>query len=62
MFPKYVLIQLVDDGMVTFLDAGTTPGELIDAEDGTKVARYKLVGTGVISDNGPVYVEDPSQA
>lgn len=61
-FPKMLYAAVANQGHTDdeFLATAESPSELVNASDdlSVKVARYMLVGTGVIQHSAPVYVED----
>lgn len=62
-YPKYIYAAIVSDDGEEFPVFGSTPTELEETaacfgERSVKVARYALVGTGVIQHDSPYYTED----
>lgn len=63
-FPKTLLVAYSDHGTEDeYLFTGKTPKELQElagalGDTTVKIARYMLVGTGTIHNDGPYYVED----
>jgi hypothetical protein len=57
-FPKYLLVREEQDGDDTYLVAASTVQDHIESgEPDIKLARYKLIGTGVVRTHSE-YVED----
>lgn len=58
VYPKYLLAVYCNHGTdYQWLATGENPAELSDDSPTVKVARYVLVGTGVIQHSAPQYVE-----
>lgn len=63
-YPKYIYAAFVDHGTEDeVMVIGDSPEDLEDTvlcfgERSVKVARYALVGTGVIQQDSPYYTED----
>lgn len=62
-FPKILYARIAHDSSEEFIVTGSTPEELETVSGAfynasVKVARYVLVGTGVIHSDTPYYVED----